>query len=138
TDTPIELINGDSDFENQRTRDTLNPREFQRSIESFLDKKFSQMENRRQRDREIISSQMKQNKKPNINFKYKNNKIQFSFLNEVLDLAKEAKDLLECDSSRKRLASTLEDLTNTITKRQKVIRLADKSSGGWNTVDEYL
>ena len=52
-------------------------------------------------------------------------------------MAEEAKDLLEF-GSRKGLASTLEDLTNTFTKRQKVIRLADKFSGGWNTVDEYL
>ena len=75
---------------------------------------------------------MKQNRKPNINFKYKNNKIQFFYQNEVLDLAEEAKGLLEC-GSRKRLASTLEDLTNTITKRKTIIRLADKSSGGLKT-----
>ena len=59
TDTPIELINGDSDFENQRTRDAFNPREFQRSIESFLDKKFSQMENRRQRDNFLKRNKIK-------------------------------------------------------------------------------
>ena len=42
------------------------------------------------------------------------------------------------ENQRVRLASTLQDLTNIITKRQKVIQLADKSSGGWSTIDKYL
>ena len=61
----------------------------------------------------------------------------FLSLNEILGIAEEAKDLLEC-GSKKRLASTLDDITTTITKWQKLIYLADKSTVGWSTADEYL
>lgn len=79
--------------------------------------------------------------------KIKENKFKFSIirvtdssflsLNEILGIAEEAKDLLECGSN-KRLASSLDDITTTITKRQKIIYLADKSTAWWSTADKHL
>ena len=41
------------------------------------------------------------------------------------------------DGSRKRSKRLLEDVLKDIKDRNKLIRLADKSSGGWATVTEY-
>ena len=43
----------------------------------------------------LILMFFKHNTKTKLNFKYKSNKLQFSFLNEVLDLAEEANELLK-------------------------------------------
>uniref|UniRef100_A0A7M5WQ27 CCHC-type domain-containing protein n=2 Tax=Clytia hemisphaerica TaxID=252671 RepID=A0A7M5WQ27_9CNID len=53
------------------------------------------------------------------------------------DLSQEAKDLVEA-GSRKRLADALDEISDTIRKRRKVLKLADRSPAGWDTVQEYL
>ena len=142
TDTPIDLLNEEEDpiprFNQRIMQPAFNTVEFQKNIEAFLDEKFRHQDEQRRKERSTFNCHVsKQSKRTNLSFKFKSNKLQFSFLNEVLDLAEEAKDLLEC-GSKKRLASTLDDITTAVAKRQKVIRLADKSLAGWSTVDEYL
>ena len=113
---------------------------FQRSIKTFLEEKFDSLNENRKRDNEHWESQLAQIKKRKINshvFKYKSNKIQYEFLSEVAESLEEAKDLLAAGSKR-RLNSELDDLSAKISKRQKIIRLADRSVAGWDTVNEYL
>ena len=64
------------------------------------------------------------------------NKIYNYILGNLCDLSQEAKDLAEA-GSRKRLADTLDEICDTW-KSRKVLKLADRSPAGWDTVQEYL
>ena len=73
----------------------------------------------------------------NYTFNNKSNKLHFEFLQELSSSICEAKELVEV-GSKCRLNESLNDMNEKIRKRQKMIRLADRSSAGWATVNEYL
>ena len=113
---------------------------FQQNIMSFMEEKFDDFNQNRLKDKhhwETQISQLKKRKTNNHSFKYKSNKLQFEFLSDLNDSIDDAKELLEAGSKR-RLKSELDDISMKISKRQKVIRLADRSIAGWDTVNEYL
>ena len=97
-------------------------------LKSYFDAKFSALEQgfksggtKRKREHE---------------FKYKSNKKQFEFNEDIEEKVKNTIELIK-DGSRKRSKRLLEDVLKDIKDRNKLIRLADKSSGGWATVMEY-
>ena len=97
-------------------------------LKSYFDAKFSALEqgfksgsNKRKREHE---------------FKYKSNKKQFEFNEDIEEKVKNTIELIK-DGSRKRSKRLLEDVLKDIKDRNNLIRLADKSSGGWATVTEY-
>uniref|UniRef100_A0A7M5V2X1 CCHC-type domain-containing protein n=1 Tax=Clytia hemisphaerica TaxID=252671 RepID=A0A7M5V2X1_9CNID len=110
---------------------------------SQISQKLDSMENMRKRDKKELEgklSSLKQKKhlnKKQYEFKYKSNKMQNQLLGELDDFNEEAKELLD-SGSRKRLASVLEDVSETIKKRRKILILTDRSPAGWDTVAEYL
>ena len=114
---------------------------FQTNIESFLEKKFEDLNEKRVKDKKTLEShiaKVRESTKTNSYvFKFPSNRIQDNFLLEISVLVDEAQ-ALATEGSKKRLASTLKDVQDAIHKRRKVIRLADKSPAGWGTVDEYL
>ena len=119
----------------------FDPDNFQNNICGFLQEKFDSFEEKRERDRADLYAQIKstttRKKNNKVSFKYKSNEIQYEFLSEVTDLVEEARDL--CDAgSKKRLTKKLDDISNVVDKRIKVVKLADKSPAGWDTVKEYL
>ena len=68
--------------------------------------------------------------------KFKGNRKQFEFnakLEGILDKIKH-----ESGSKNKQIAKLVKEGKELIRKRQKLIRLADKSKDGWKVVDEYL
>ena len=69
-------------------------------------------------------------------FKYKSNKKQFEFNEDIEEKVNNTIELIK-DGSRKRSKRLLEVVLKDIKDRNKLIRLADKSSGGWATVTEY-
>ncbi|CAH3181547.1 unnamed protein product [Porites lobata] len=72
-----------------------------------------------------------------ITFRFEGNKKQFQFNSDLAEKVKSASVAL--GKRKLDLVKThLEELDSDIKKRNKLIRLADKSAAGWDLVNEYL
>ncbi|CAC5383114.1 unnamed protein product [Mytilus coruscus] len=86
---------------------------------------------------DTVGEDRKKVKKSENNFKFKGNKVQFDLNVDVLDNLDSAISCIEKKRPNKAI-SYLEDSKELLNKRNKHIRIADKSEGGWQTVSEYL
>ena len=71
------------------------------------------------------------------NFKFKGNEQQYEFNQNLMDSLNDLRDLVEAGSVR-RSSKVIEEMAGMLEKRQKLLRIADRSPGGWDTVREYL
>ena len=70
-------------------------------------------------------------------FKFKGNEHQYEFNQGLMDSLDDLRDLVEVGSVN-RSKKLIDDMVVQLEKRQKLLKLADRSPGGWDTVKEYL
>ena len=113
------------------------------AVSTDLDEKFNSYINTMAEDNELKNHKLEQTlkqklkKEVSLSFGNKGNKQQYEFNLEQLAKLEEAKSLLEIGSVR-RLTKKIDEVISDIQKRNKLIRLADRSAGGWMIVQEYM
>ena len=98
----------------------------------YLDIKLGDLKADLASEQDSISRQIKE--EVAIKFKKEGNGIQFRFNEKVLNGLLKLKRLSCIDSSA---SSIVSDLIGKLKSRNKLIRIADTSAGGWGTVKEY-
>lgn len=70
-------------------------------------------------------------------FRKKGNKIQHDFKEKIKATMEETASLLENDGNIPKAKEALQQGINKVNKRQKLIKIADRSKNGWLTAQEY-
>ena len=113
------------------------------AVRADLDEKFNSYINTMAEDNELKNHKLVQTlkqklkKEVSLSFRNKGNKQQYEFNLEQLAKLEEAKSLLEIVSVR-RLTKKIDEVISNIQKPNKLIRLADRSVGGWMIVQEFM
>ena len=97
---------------------------FKTYLESKLDEKTKQLESKSKLDKQVTQ------------MKFKGNQKQFE-LNAQIDSVFDRIHSVN-DSKNKQVDDLVDEGKELIRKRQKLIRIADKSADGWKVVDEYV
>ena len=124
-------------------------------LRSYFDQKFSHLKRELSEDQLKSSSSLvkKLKSESNLTFKFSGNKKQFDFnietlehITQSLSFVDSLKSLVDLENPENhqvsalilKLDDSLNSASKAIKRRNKLIRIADKSEAGWAAVDEYL
>ena len=99
-----------------------------KDIKKYFDKRLSGLE------KHLSNGSTKRKREKD--FKYKSNETQFKFNEDIIDTLEDVIVLLN-DGAINRPIKKLRYLIEDLSTRNKLIRIADKSLRGWQTVKEY-
>ena len=99
---------------------------------SHLDRLDQQLEAFRQQQQRPNKVQERKHK-----FKYRSNEMQYNFNLDLLESLETVKDNVE-QGFNMNFINDMKAMIERIKNRNKVLKLADRSPGGWDTVAEYL
>lgn len=105
------------------------------SIKNYFDKKFEDIQTKFEKDNHKLAKKFK--KEPELSFKFKGNKKQYEFNESIRRDLETLGDLIK-QGSKHRSTKMLQEIVSNIEKRNKLIKIADRSIVGWSTVDEYI
>ena len=100
------------------------------AIQQFFTEKMGDMMN------EVLQRRTAATKPP-VTMKSKGNQIQHDFCQDLLQSLNTAKSFFNSDKKAEGLKS-LDLVVKKVEKRDKLIKIADKSEFGWDTVNEYM
>ena len=110
---------------------TLQPADSLNLIFGYFDKKFEAMQN--QIDQKYREPPTKRAMHNNYSFKSKGNSLQFSFNAGLQD---DIEDILYNQNLHESTVEALNAIVSKISKRNKLIKIADRSPAGWATIAE--
>jgi len=105
------------------------------SIKGYFDQKFDDIQTKFEEDSLNLAKRFK--KEPEQSFRYKGNKQQFDFNKSVISELVSLKRLIKAGSVN-RASKALDSSISIMEKRNKLIKMADRSVAGWGIVEEYL
>ena len=134
----------DSDITMNRTRKrawrneqqaSTNTNKATENLKIYFDSKFDDIQQKFSKENEKYAKRMKTDSK--YKFRYKSNQIQFDFNESICDKGDTIFKLIK-NGSQKRASKLAKSIKEDIEKRNKLLKIADKSIAGWGTVEEYL
>lgn len=107
-------------------------------ISSLIDSRFDNFKKQfTEENSSSVEAAVKRAKRARFVFQSKGNEQQFEHAESVLDKLESAKGALNANAISK-AKTAIEEGIALVTKRMKVIKIADKSQYSWATVQEYL
>ena len=134
----------DSDITMNRTRKrawrneqqaNTNTNEAIENLKTYFDSTFDDIQQQFSKENEKLAKRMKTDSK--YKFRYKSNQMQFEFNESIYDKVDTVVKLIK-NGSQNRASKLAKSIKEDLEKQNKLLKIADKSTAGWGTVEEYL